>query len=107
MLRLGVRMRVRAASTAERTAVETRVKEPSAWPSRLAATESASLRTNIGNATHGEHDYLKRGETWADTQLEGGVLLVCAAQCVGRRAVCNCHRGHTALRPTLQGTFLA
>ena len=43
MLRLGVRMRVRAASTAERTAVETRVKEPSAWPSRLAATDSASL----------------------------------------------------------------
>ena len=44
MLRLGVRMRVRAASTAVRTAVETRVKEPSAWPSRLAATDSASLR---------------------------------------------------------------
>ena len=44
MLRLGVRMRVRAASTAVRTAVDTRVKDPSAWPSRLAATDSASLR---------------------------------------------------------------
>ena len=43
MLRLGVRMRVRAASTAVRTAVDTRVNEFSACPSRLAATDSASL----------------------------------------------------------------
>ncbi len=50
MLRLGVRMRVRAASTAVRTAVDTRVKEPRAWPSRLAATDSASLRVMMTTA---------------------------------------------------------
>lgn len=35
---------MRAASTAVRTAVDTRVKLPSACPSRLAATDSATLR---------------------------------------------------------------
>lgn len=41
--RLGVRMRVSASSTALCTAVDTRVKEASFWPSRLAATLSVTL----------------------------------------------------------------
>ena len=41
--RFGVRIRVRAASTAVFTVVETRVREPSAWPSRVPRTLSTTL----------------------------------------------------------------
>lgn len=44
MERLGVRMRVMASSTAVRTAVETRVKEPSFLPTNVVATDSHSLQ---------------------------------------------------------------
>lgn len=44
MERLGVRMRVRAASTAPLTAVATRVKDPRRCPSREVATDSVTLR---------------------------------------------------------------
>ena len=44
MERLGVRMRVIASSTAVRTAVETRVKDPSLFPTNVVATDSHSLQ---------------------------------------------------------------
>lgn len=44
MDRLGVRMRVRAASTAVRTAVDTRVRLPRARPSRFSRTLSTTLQ---------------------------------------------------------------
>lgn len=50
MLRLGVRMRVSAASTASRTTVETRVKEPRRRPSSPAATDSHTFSA-ISSAT--------------------------------------------------------
>lgn len=47
MERLGVRMRTMASSTAERTAEETRVKEPSFLPTKVVATDSHSLQDNV------------------------------------------------------------
>ena len=49
MERRGVRMRVRASSTALRTALVMRVKLSSFWPTRLVATDSHSLECNVTN----------------------------------------------------------
>lgn len=50
MERLGVRMRVRAASTADRTAVDTRVMLPKARPSRFPLTLSTTLPSGVNSS---------------------------------------------------------
>lgn len=82
MERLGVRMRVRASSTASLTAVATRVKDPSLRPSRLVATDSVTLWGGVG--------WMGLGWWWLEARKGRGGH-VCAEDPSLRLMVPSCH----------------